>query len=402
MTFKYIGKEFTRIDAFEKVTGEAKFFADLKFPKTLHAKILRPEYAHARILSIDISQAEKCEGVHKVITGKDCNIIFGTCIFDQSPLAIDKVRHIGEPLAAVLADTEKNANAALKKIKVEYEPLPVYIDALKAMEKDAVLIHEKNGDYFHFSSYFPEKGTNIFHHYKLRKGDIDKGISESDVFVEGEFEFPLNSHCAMEPHGAACRWDFNNTINIWSTTQSPNIVCEVLAHMFNLPHSKVRVHVSYLGGAFGGKSDVILEPLVAYLASFVPGYTVRLVLSRKEVFGTILGRGMKAKMRIGATKDGILKSLQASLYFTDGAYADTACNIVTVAGHNCVGPYEIENCYVDSYGVYTNTPPVGAYRGYGHPEGCFVIERLIDMLARKLNISPFEIRRKNFLKEGKR
>ena len=402
MAFKYIGKDLKRVDAVEKVTGEAKYTADLKFPRMLHAKILRSEYAHAKILSIDISEAEKCEGVHKVITGQNCDILFGTCIYDQPPIAVDRVRHIGDPVAAVVADTERNAELAVKKIKVEYEPLPVYINAMEAVKSDAMLIHEKNGEYFHISSALPEKGTNIFHHYKLRKGDINEGFKDAEVFVEGDFEWPLNTHAAMEPHATICRWDHDKSLNVWTTNQGPNVVCETLARIFAIPNSKVRIHVPYLGGGFGGKSDVITEPLVAYIASFLPGYTVKMVLTRKEVFGTILGRGLNGKMKIGATKDGKLTGINASLYFTDGAYADTGFNVVTVAGHNCTGPYEFENCHIDSYGVYTNTPMVGAYRGYGHPEGAFMVERLLDILARKLNMSPFELREKNFLSEGKK
>jgi len=404
MSFRYIGKSFERTDGYAKVTGSAQYVADLKLPRMLHLQILRPEFAHARIQSIDTSEAQAGEGVVKVVTGKDCPLVFAASgFYDQSPLAVDKVRHAGEPVAAVIADTLDHARKALPKIKVVYEPLPVLLDPVEAARNKEVLIHERLGAYRRLGAYFPEPGTNIFHHYKLRKGDIEQGFKEADVSVEASFEFSLSAHSALEPHGAVCRWQGKDRVEIWASTQAPFALQQTVADMFGLPHAQVRVHALYLGGGFGGKSDVTIEPMVASVARTVPGYAVRYICSRKEVMtSTVLGRGMKARARLGAKKDGTFTAFQAELYFSDGAYGDAAVNIVTVAGHNCVGPYAIEHCHVDSYGVYTNTPPVGAYRGYGHPEGCFVSERLVDMMARKLGLSPFEVRRKNFLSEGRR
>ncbi|MGD2127167.1 MAG: xanthine dehydrogenase family protein molybdopterin-binding subunit [Desulfobacteraceae bacterium] len=404
MSFKYIGKSFEKTDGYAKVTGAAQYVADIKLPRMLHAQILRPEYAHARIKSIDMSGAENSEGVYRVVTGQNCDIFFGAAgFFDQSPIAVEKVRHIGEPVAVVIADTIGRAKRALARIKVEYDPLPILLDPIEAANNKEILIHEDLGNYRHFSSYFPEAGTNIFHHYRLRKGDVNSGFEEADVNVEGEFEFPLSSHSALEPHGVICRWQGKDRVEIWASSQAPFLLQEVVADMFEIPHANVRVHIPYLGGGFGGKSDVTIEPMIAYAARFVPGYAVRFVCSRKEVMtSTVLGRGMKARAKLGAKRDGTFTAFQAELYFSDGAFGDTATNIVTVAGHNCVGPYAIEHCHVDAYGVYTNTPPVGAYRGYGHPEGCFVSERLVDLMARKLEVSPLELRRKNFLCEGKR
>ncbi len=404
MPFNYVGKSFEKVDGYAKITGMAQYIADLKIPQTLHAQVLRPAYAHARIKSMDTSGAEKSEGVFKVVTGKDCSIFFGACGFlDQNPIAVDKVRHIGEPVAVVIADSLDHAKRAVSKIVVQYDPLPVLLDPIESAENKDVLIHEQLEQYKHLTSYFPESGTNIFHHYKLRKGDIDQGLKLSDITVEGEFEIPLSAHSALEPHGVICRWEGKDKVEIWASTQAPFILQQVVADMFDLPHSQVRVHVPYLGGGFGGKSDVTIEPMIAYAARSLPGYAVRFICSRKEVMtSTVLGRGMKARAKLGARNDGTFTAFQAELYFSDGAFGDTATNIVTVAGHNSVGPYAIEHCHVDAYGVYTNTPPVGAYRGYGHPEGCFVSERLVDLMARKLKMSPLELRRKNFLCEGRK
>lgn len=404
MTHNYIGKSFKRVDGYSKVTGMAQFVSDIRLPRMLHARVLRPAHAHALIKSMDTGAAEAGEGVFKVVTGQGCDLWFGACGFlDQQPLAVDRVRHAGEPVAVVIADTVRNASAAVAVIKVEYEPLPVLLDPVEAARRTDVLIHERVEDYPRLPAYHPVPGTNIFHHYKLRKGDARAGFEAADVVVEGEFEFPLSAHSAMEPHGVICRWEGRDKLEIWASCQAPFVLQAVMADMFKLPHTAVRVRIPYLGGGFGGKSDVTIEPMIAYAARQVPGYAVKFVCSRREVMtSTLLGRGMKSKARLGARRDGTFVAFKAEMYFSDGAFGDTATNVVTVAGHNSVGPYSIDNCHVDAYGVYTNTPPVGAYRGYGHPEGMFQSERLIDMMARKLGMCPRELRRKNYLHEGKK
>jgi CO/xanthine dehydrogenase Mo-binding subunit len=404
MGLTYVGKGINRVDAVEKVTGAATYVADIKLPRMLHAKVLRAGVPHAKILSIDTSEAESMPGVVKVVTGKNCRILFGTCLWDQPPMAFDKVRHAGEAVAAVVAQSPLQASASVKKIKVQYDPLPFVLDPIEAARKGAPIIHERNGDYKRVEYVVhPVKGTNIFHHFKLRKGDVEKGFAESDAVVEADFEFPLSNHCALEPHGAICRFLVDGSIEMWASNQAPFVLRDVLADMFDIPTAKVRVHIPYLGGGFGGKSDVCMEPLTAYIASFVPGYAVKLILSRQEVFtSSLLGRGMKGRMKIGAKRDGTLMAIEASMYFSDGAYGDTGWPVDTVAGHNCTGPYEFPHCKLDSYGVYTNSPPVGAYRGYGHPEGHFMAGRMMDILSRKLGMKPQELMRKNFLCESRK
>jgi CO/xanthine dehydrogenase Mo-binding subunit len=403
MEHTYVGKPLRRVDAEAKVTGTAIYVADIRLPRLLHAKVLRAGTPHARIRSIDTGEAEKMPGVVKVVTGKDCKILFGTCLWDQPPIAVDKVRHAGEAVAVVLAETPLQAETALKKIEVEYDPLPFVLDPIEAAGTEAPLIHEKNGEYRRVEYVVhPVKGTNIYHHYSLRNGDAEKGFQQGDVVIEEHFEFPLSNHCAIEPHGAICRFSSDGSIEIWASNQAPFVLRDVLADMFGIPAAKVRVHIPYLGGGFGGKSDICIEPLTAYAASLVPGYAVKLVLSRREVFtSTLVGRGVKARMKIGAREDGTFTALEAEMYFSDGAYGDTGWPVCTVAGHNCTGPYHFPHVKTDVYGVYTNSPPVGAYRGYGHPEGQFMVGRLIDILARKLGMPVWEVMQKNFLKEGK-
>ncbi|MFW9997488.1 MAG: xanthine dehydrogenase family protein molybdopterin-binding subunit [Candidatus Odinarchaeota archaeon] len=400
-----IGKPIKRADALEKVTGTALFVDDLRFPRMLYLKVLRAGIPYGIIKSVDTSEAEKIDGVYKVIsrnTGDiDKNLLFGTCIFDQPPLAYEKVRHAGEIVAAVIAESEKKAKEAVAKINVAFEELPFVLDPIESISPSAPLIHKKNGVNRYLPTFVPVPNTNIFFKYHLKKGNHDAPFDGADVTVEDEFEYPLVSHAALEPHGTIARWDTTGELHLWSSSQAPFVVREVLADMFELPMSKIHIHVPYIGGGFGGKSDYTVEPLVALAARFVPGYHVKFVLTREEVFiGTVLGRGMKGKMKIGAKKDGMFTGLEAELYFSDGAYGDTSCNVVLAAGHNCAGPYRFDNCNLKSFGIYTNNPPVGACRGYGHPEGQFMIERLIEQLAIKLGIDSTTLRKLNFLKPG--
>ncbi|MBE0687023.1 MAG: xanthine dehydrogenase family protein molybdopterin-binding subunit, partial [Anaerolineaceae bacterium] len=402
MNYKYIGKSYNRPDAIGKVTGKAQYLDDIRLPGMLHAAILRPEYAHARIISIDTSEAEKMPGVVKVVTGKDCKLHYGDNIKDLVPMAVEKVRYIGEPVAAVVADTTFNAQKAVEKIQVVYEPLPVYIDARDSMSDDAILIHEENGDYWHLPTLKPQPGTNVANLYHLRKGLGKDGFSEAEVIVEGDFLYPFGSCAAIEPHGSIVWFKEDNTIEAWSSSICPFIIRQDLAHSYGVPESDVRVHIPDIGGCFGYKSDITVEQTVAHIASFVPGYPVKWVASRKEDFtSTLLGHGIRMIMKIGAKKDGKLVAMETKVLHSGGAYADTAVNVTIAATHNCTGPYEFDHCDLTGYTVYTNTPPVGAYRGYGHLEAQFATERLMDILARKLEMDSFELREMNYLCEGK-
>ncbi len=402
MKYKYIGKSYIRPDAINKVTGKAQYLDDIRLPGMLHAAILRPEFAHAKIISIDTTAAEKMPGVVKVVTGKGCKLHYGDNIKDLVPMAVDKVRYIGEPVAAVVADTTFNAQKALEHIKVVYEPLPVYVDARDSISEDAVLIHEENGDYWHLPTLKPQPGTNVANIYHLKKGQGKDGFSEAEVVVEGDFLYPLGSCSAIEPHGSIVWFKEDNTIEAWSSSICPFIIRQDLAHGYGVPESDVRVHIPDIGGCFGYKSDITVEQTVAYIASFVPGYPVKWVASRKEDFtSTLLGHGIRVIMKIGAKKNGKLVAMETQVLHSGGAYADTAVNVTIAATHNCSGPYEFDHCDLTGYTVYTNTPPVGAFRGYGHQEAQFATERLMDILARKLEMNAFDLREMNYLCEGK-
>ena len=402
MEYKYIGKNHIRPDAISKVTGKAIYLDDIRLPGMLYAAILRPDYAHANIISIDTSEAEKMSGVVKVVTGEGCQFSYGDNIKDLVPMAVEKVRHIGEPVAAVVADTPINAQNAVEKIKVVYELLPVYTDARDAIKEDAVLIHEHHEDYWRLPTLTAKPGTNIANFYQLKKGSGEEGFKDAEVIIEGEFNYPLGSCAAIEPHGSIVWFKEDKTIEAWSSSICPFIIREDLAHSYGIPLSDVRVHIPDIGGCFGYKSDITVEQTIAWIASFVPGYPVKWVASRKEDFtSTLLGHGIRVFMKIGAKKNGKLVAIKSKILHTGGAFADTAVNVTIAAAHNCTGPYEFDHCDLTGYTVYTNTPPVGAFRGYGHQESQFATERLMDMLARKLEMDPFELREMNYLGEGK-
>jgi CO/xanthine dehydrogenase Mo-binding subunit len=401
MEYKTIGKSYIRPDAISKVTGKALYLDDIRLPGMLHAAILRPEYAHSRILSIDTLAAEACPGVVKVVTGKGCHYRYGDNIRDLVPMAVDKVRYIGEPLAAVVADTRRHAYAALEKIKVTYEPLPVYIDAREAMKSGAALIHEDMDTIWHLPTLSPQPGSNIANLYHLHKGRGEEGFDEADVVVEGEFLYPFGSCAAIEPHGSIVWFKEDHTIEVWSSSICPFIINQDLGTSYGVPVSDVRVHIPDIGGCFGYKSDITVEQTVAWIASFVPGYPVKWVATRKEDFtSTLIAHGIRTMMKIGAKKDGKLVAIKTTVYHSGGAYADTAVNVTIAATHNSSGPYEFPHCDMTGYTVYTNTPPVGAYRGYGHQEAQLATERMMGLLARKLGMDVFTLRAKNYLREG--
>jgi len=402
MGYQFVGKSYIRPDAISKVTGKAVFLDDIQLPGMLHAAILRPPLAHAKIIRIDTAEAEAMPGVVKVVTGKGCTIHYGDNIRDLVPMAVDKVRYAGEPVAAVVADTVHHARAALAKIHVEYEALPIYIDARQAMSPDAVLIHEENGSYWALPTLHPIAGTNIAHKYELTKGDGEQGFEEADVIVEHEFNYPHGSCSALEPHGSIVWFKEDHTIDVWSSSICPFIVRDDLSHAYHIPVSDVRVRIPDVGGCFGYKSDITVEQTVAYIASFVPGRPVKWVATRQEDYtSTLIAHGMRVKMRMGAKKDGRLVAISSEILHSGGAYADTAVNVTIASTHNSTGPYEFPNCHLTGYTVYTNTPAVGAYRGYGHQESAIATERMMDLLARELKMDPYELRSINYLREGR-
>jgi len=395
-----VGRTEFRVDGLDKVTGRAKFLADLSLGRVAHARVLRSTQAHARLQRLDVSRALATPGVKAVVTGADCPDRIGHAIRDQYPIARDKVRYWGEPVAVVVATTPAAAEAALRQIEVEYEPLPPLLHPRDAAQKGSPLIHEELGSYHHDAQIRPLPQSNVNHHYQLRRGDVATAFARAHLIVENEYWVPWIAHAQLEPHGAAALWD-GDTFTIWSGSQAPFFIRETIAHLFRISPAKVRVIVPYVGGGFGGKSDVTIEPLLAIAAHAVPGIPVQLLLTREEMFfGTVLGRGAWGRIKTAVDEAGYLLAEEAELYFGSGGYADYSVWIAQGGGHNATGPYHIPHLRLDSHSVYTNTPPTGAYRGYGHPEVHWMVERQMDQIARRLGMDPVELRLKNLLRPG--
>jgi CO/xanthine dehydrogenase Mo-binding subunit len=394
--FSYVGKEVDRVDAFEKVTGTATYVADIKLRGMLYTKLLKSSYAHARILKIDATEAEKILGVRAVMTGEETPYKLGIYIADKEPLARDKVRYVGEPIVAVAADTEEIAERAVEQIEVEYEELPAVFDPIKALKEGAPLIHENMHNYRCAPFIFPEPRTNIANHFRIRKGDVKKGFNEAEVIVENKFSQPQLHHVQMETHSSIAQWLPNGQINIWTSAQSPFAVRQLLSMALNIPIHKINVQVPYLGGGFGGKAGIHWEPLVVLLSKKVGGRPIKLVMTREEQFNTVAVRqGLIARVKTGVKRDGKLVAEEIEFIWDSGAYADYSVNVGRASGYSCTGPYEVPNVKGDSLTVYTNHPYGTAFRGFGHVEFHWAIERQMDLVAQEIGMDPIEFRLMN-------
>ena len=385
--FKVVGKSHRKVDGIAKATGEAVYTDDIQLPGMLHAKTLRSPHAHARILSIDTSKAEALPGVHAVITGKDLPIRYGVIPWtpDETALAVDKVRFIGDEVAAVAAIDEDTAIAACELIEVEYEPLHAYMDPREALERTEPAIHEN------------KKGNNVSKHVELEFGDVDQGLADADVVVEGHYEFHGSTHTAIEPHCAVAKVSPDGVLTLWSATQISHYVHRALARVLEWPAQRIRVIQPNLGGAFGGKSDPFsLEFCVAKLAE-ITGRPVKMLWTREEVFYAHRGRHpMSLDYRTGATKDGKLTGVDAKILIDGGSYSSFGLVTTYYSGQLLSGPYAFPTYRYDSTRVFTNKPPCGPKRGHGSVQPRFAFECQLDEVAERLGIDPIEIRRKNF------
>lgn len=396
-----VGKSVQRKEALNKVTGVARYTDDYNAPGLLHARMLISPHAHAKIKSIDYSEALKAIGVRAVITGNDFPILTGSPIADRPPIAIDKVRYHGEPVAVVVADSEVEALKGVLLIKVEYEVLQVINSPLMAIKKNAPLVHEKISEYKLSEAVYPEVGTNIANRTKIRKGNMEKGWRESEVIAEASFSFPPSDHASMETRSSRVEILPDGYVIIYSSSQSPFVIKEVISKFFHIDAGKVIVNVPLVGGAYGGKTPVQLE-FIAYMCSrVVGGRAVKITNTRKEdLISSPVHIGLTAKVKLGCTKRGSLTSAEITYLFDGGAYSDRAVIISRAAGADCTGPYNIENVWCDSLCVYTNHPYATAFRGFGHPEQAFAIERTMDILAAKLGLDSLELRIRNVILPG--
>ena len=397
-----IGVDTVRKEAWDKVTGAAKYNSDRLERDMLNARILTSPYAHALIKSIDTSRALKSDGVLAVITGDYFPVLTGSIIEDRPPIARNRVRYFGEPVALVVAHSEQEAMKATKLIEVDYEPLPVINSIGESISSQAPLIHENIGKYFcPDGTIQPKAGSNLLDHVRIRKGDMNRGWEESDIVIESKAFIPQSDHLAMETRNAVAEILPDGRVIISTSSQAPFAVKEEISKVFGIPEGNIIIKVPLVGGAFGGKASVDLE-FLAYLASrAVGGRKVRIANSREEDISSSPSKiSTESTIKIGATKDGIIKALEATYFVDCGAYAGTGPRMAKAMASDGTGPYNIENVHIDSYSVYTNHIYVTSYRGFGHTASTFAMERAVDKLASALNMDPLDIRMVNAISEG--
>jgi CO/xanthine dehydrogenase Mo-binding subunit/aerobic-type carbon monoxide dehydrogenase small subunit (CoxS/CutS family) len=398
----FVGSGAARVDAAAKVTGSALFVHDLSLPGMLHARLLTSPHAAARIARIDTAAARALPGVRAVLTGADLPQKLGLYMEDKNILARGVVRHQGEAVAAVAADTVEQARAACAAVVVEYEPLPPVLDVREALAEGAPQVHPDLADYSWMKGvFFPQPGRNVAHCQKIRKGDVERGLAAADRVFEFRFANPPVQHVPLETHTAIATARADGEVEIVTSAQSPFAVRQLFCRAFGLPLQKVRVRVPYVGGGFGGKAGIHLEPLVYCLSRAAGGRPVKIVATREEEFNTLPSRqGLTSTVRTGVTADGRITAMDITYLWDAGAYADYGVNIGRAASYSGAGPYVVPNCRIDSFVVYTNKIFGTAYRGFGHLEVLWGIERNMDMVARALGLDPYEFRRRNLLRVG--
>jgi CO/xanthine dehydrogenase Mo-binding subunit len=392
-----VGKSLRRVDAHGKVTGEALYSGDLTMKDMLHMKILFADRPHARVKSIDTTRAEAAPGVVAVYTAKDVPVNeYGLQWQDQPVLCgpgspkpgTDIVRFIGDQVAAVVAQTEVEAAAAVKLIRVEYEDLPVVSDPVEAMKPGSPRVHEEIDD------------SNICVHYKIRKGNVEAGFAKADVIVEGEYRTPVQEHAYLQPEAGLAYTDEEDRLTIACGGQWTHEDRHQVAHALGMANEDIRVVYPAIGGAFGGREDMSVQIVLA-LATRNLQKPIKIIWSRQE---SMIGHGKRhasvIRAKWGATKDGKVIAIENEIIGDGGAYMYTSNKVLGNSAITSTGSYNIPNVKTDVYGVYTNNVPGAAFRGFGAPQALFMAEMQMNKLAEKLGMDPVEFRLKNALKDG--
>src|SRR5689334_7428205 len=384
-----IGKAVRRIDAPSKVSGRLRYAADMTMPGMLHVQVLRSPHAHARIVSIDTTAAAAMDGVEGVITCADVPGVdgFGVFVNDQPIMARDKVRYVGEAVAAVAAEDPLVAARAVAAIKVIYETLPAVFDPDEAMRTGAPVLHD----------YAPD---NITKHIPIRVGDVEKGFAESDVVVEENYSTQPIEHAYLEPEAGFAYVDHDGVVTIVAPDQNVTHHRHMLARIIAEPISKVRFIMSPVGGGFGGKEDMIYQGMLALLAMKTQR-PVRLVFTREEsIASTAKRHPSRTILRMGLMRNGRIRALEMAMICDGGAYGLSTEGVMRKAAILAAGPYAIPNVRVDTYGIYTNNTPSGAFRSFGALQTAFATESHLDICAERLGLDPFLIRRINAMRDG--
>lgn len=398
-----VGRNVGRLDAAVKMSGRAEFVGDLEIPRMLFGAVLRSPVAHARIVGLDTSEAERMPGVVAVLTRDDLNDLdpfYGHAIRDRPIIALEKVRFVGEPVAAVAATTVAQAEAAILHIDVEYEELPVAANIASALDPAAPILHEGQlrPGAAHGLGDLPDRVGNICYQYAIERGDIETTDASAAIVIDREYTFPAVYQYSMETHAVIAEYS-GGEIRLWANCQHPFLVRAEIAMLFDLAIEQVRITVPFLGGGFGSKSYTKMEPLAVALARKA-GRPVKIVNRVDESMVTSRRHGMKCRMRTTATEAGRLLGREAQFWLDTGAYADNGPRVTATAGDAAPGPYRWQAFRVDGQCVYTNTSPSGSYRAFGATHLQWIGESQIDEVARAAGIDPLDLRRENLLHRG--
>lgn len=380
-----IGKRAPRIDAFAKVTGQAVYADDMSLPRMLFGKMLRSTRPHARIVSVDCSEALRHPGVIAVATGDELPVRYGILPSsqDETVLAIDKVRYVGEPVAAVVAEDELTAQEALSLIRVEYEPLPAIMTIEDGLREDLPKIHEES-----------RKANNVHKEAHLLFGDLEAGFADADRIFEDEFFYEGNTHAAMEEHAALAQCS-DGKISIWTSSQTPHYLHRIAASVLDVPPSRLRIVAPFIGGGFGGKTEPFHHELAAAHLARKTGRPVKFALTREEVFYAHRGRHpVKMKVKTGVKNDGTITACHLQTWLDGGAYGSYGVASTYYTGALTPVTYKIPVYAFDGCRVYTNKPPCGPKRGHGTPQPRFAIEAQLDKIAQTLGLDAAEYRKR--------
>src|SRR5216110_1085759 len=383
---RVIGKALRKVDAVAKVTGATRFADDLAFPRMLFCKLLRSTHPHAKIVSIDVTAAKQLDGVQAVLTGRDLPIPFGILPVsqDEHALCVEKVRFIGDPVAAVAATSEEIATAALDLIKVVYEPLRSFESAEDAVAHPEPRIHD-----------YGDTG-NLHKLIDLEFGDADAGIAEGDMVREDLFFFEGSTHLPMEQHAAVAMWSPDQKLTLWTSTQTPHYVHRALAKVLELPAARIRVIATPNGGGFGGKSDPFNHEIAVAKLAMITGRPVKITLTREEVFYCHRGRHPTLMwVRTGVTKDGAITGMHFRSLLDGGAYGSYGVASTYYTGALQTVTYHVPRYKFQGARAFTNKPPCGPKRGHGTPQPRFALEIHFDKAAEELGVDPVELRRRN-------
>ncbi|MFF9804633.1 xanthine dehydrogenase family protein molybdopterin-binding subunit [Streptomyces coeruleorubidus] len=394
-----IGESTLRPDGTLKVTGEFAYSSDMWHEDMLWGQILRSTVAHAEIVSIDTSEALATPGVYAVLTYDDLPTDvknYGLEIQDTPVLAHGKVRHHGEPVAIVAADHPETARRAAAKIKVDYRELPVITDEASATAPDAILVHEGRDD--HHAGHVPH--PNIVHRQPIVRGDVEEARRRADVIVEGEYIFGMQDQAFLGPESGLAVPEEDGGVHLYIATQWLHSDLRQIAPVLGLPEDKVRMTLSGVGGAFGGREDLSMQ-IHACLLALRTGKPVKIVYNRFEsFFGHVHRHPAKLHYEHGATRDGKLTHMKCRIVLDGGAYASASPAVVGNASSLSVGPYVIDDVDIEAIALYTNNPPCGAMRGFGAVQACFAYEAQMDKLAKELGMDPVEFRQLNAMEQG--